>query len=68
MSLVMGFFVYLVGLLRINAVFVFCLQICSWCCGYIVFLSILTKIETFDYCLNMVMQLIDEKRKYNIDG
>lgn len=57
MSLVMGIFVYLVGLLNMRTIVVFALQIVV---GVIVYLtiSIIIKIETLDYTLKMVQKLI----------
>ena len=57
MSIIMGIFVYFVGLLEMNTFFVFCLQILVGIGAYLI-ISIITKIETFDYCLQMVKRVI----------
>lgn len=57
MSLVMGVFVYLVGLLNVRTIVAFTLQIIVGVVVYLI-ISIITKIETFDYSLKMVRKLI----------
>jgi len=61
-SLIMGVIVYLYNFLNLDVSLILLLQVVSGIAVYII-LSKLFKIESYDYLLNTIKQLIKSKRK-----
>ena len=66
MSVIMGIIVYCINFIGLNSLLTLVIQVISGMIIYLV-LSIITKNESFNYCLNILKSIVDRKKSKTID-